>query len=395
MVGALRCLVIAVLGLAVAPGAAVGDATVNFDQTIGILTITDVTGVDDDITVAQTPTDHVVSRAGGGLTFVGDCTGGGMEAVQCPRATSIAVDLGAGSDRFSVLGATVPISVAGQAGDDNLAGGAAGDVLAGGDGNDVLNGFGGVDDYFGESGDDTIEARDGAAERIACGGGNDQAQNDFVDILAECERGIDGDGDGFSSAVDCNDGAANLFPGAREVFDNGVDEDCNGRDDTNLDRDGDGFAVPGDCDDGNAGIRPGALEIRGNAVDENCDRRTDPFARLAAVVSIRWALARTYTRLRTLVVRLAPRGAQIVLSCRGRSCPSRRARRRTVPRDLARVTLHSGFGRARLRPGTRLTLTIVAPGAIGRTYTYTVKRGELPESRTVCRAPSETKGQAC
>jgi hypothetical protein len=37
--------------------------------------------------------------------------------------------------------------------------------------------------------------------------------NDFVDILAECERGIDGDVDGFGSAVDgrgssCGAGAA-------------------------------------------------------------------------------------------------------------------------------------------------------------------------------------------
>ena len=78
--------------------------------------------------------------------------------------------------------------------------------------------------------------------------------------------------------------AANIFPGAPEVFDNGVDENCDGRDNPNLDRDRDGFPQPADCDDGNAKIHPGAREIRGNKVDENCDRRAAPFAQLDAVM---------------------------------------------------------------------------------------------------------------
>ena len=189
--------------------------------------------------------------------------------------------------------------------------------------------------------------------------------NDFVDIIAECERRIDGDGDNFSSAVDCNDGAANIFPGAPEVFDNGVDENCDGRDNPNLDRDADGFAQPADCDDGNSAIRPNALEIRGNPFDENCDRRADPFAQLTAVVSNQWAVARTFARLRTLVVHNAPKGARIVLTCKGRGCPFKKARRRTVTRELQRIVLHRGFRRARLRVGTKLRLTITAAGPSG------------------------------
>jgi hypothetical protein len=251
-----------------------------------------------------------------------------------------------------------------------------------------------VDDYFGEGGEDTIEARDGAAERLSCGAGNDEARNDFVDIIAECERGVDGDGDGFSSSVDCNDGASRIFPGAFETFENGVDEDCDGRDNVNLDRDGDGFPRPVDCDDGNGGIRPGAREVRGNAVDENCDNRAVPFARLATVVSNRWVVADGFTRLVALVVRNAPRGARIVLRCDGRGCPIGRPRRRTVRRDLTKVVLHSGFPRARLRPGARLRLSITAPETIGRIYTYTVERGALPDSRIVCRPPGK-QGRRC
>ena len=102
-----------------------------------------------------------------------------------------------------------------------------------------------------------------------------------------------------------------------------------------------------------------------------------------------------FTLLRSLVVRNAPAGARIVLRCEGAGCPFDRARRMTVRRALAKIVLHRGFGRARLRPGTRLRLSITARETIGRTYTYAVKRAALPESRIVCRAPGAKRGRAC
>jgi Putative metal-binding motif/RTX calcium-binding nonapeptide repeat (4 copies) len=390
----LRSLAVAVLGLALLPAAAAG-ATVDRDTQTGVITIVDDVATADDILVERTAALDIVSRAGGGLTNnSSECTTVG-ETVQCPKGTSVAVDLGAGNDRFRAAGIADPISVAGGTGNDDLATSGGNDVLAGGPGDDTLKGNSGVDDYFGETGDDVIEARDNRPERISCGAGADEAHNDFVDIIAECERGIDADHDGFSSAVDCNDSAANISPGAPEVFDNGVDENCDGRDNPNLDRDADGFARPADCDDGNAAIRPNALEVRGNAIDENCDRRAEPFGQLNAVVSNQWVVTRAYARLRSLVVHNAPKGARISFTCKGRRCPFKRARRRTVSRDLARVVLHRGFRRARLRPGTRLRLTITAPETIGRTYTYVVKRGVLPTRTIVCRAPGEARGRSC
>ena len=274
-------LALAVAALGLAPALAAADALVSLDESIGILTVT-ADGDPDRIQITQNNISHIVQRDNGGLTPGGDCTGGGG-AVVCPRAAMIAVDLAAGDDAFSSVAVTVPESIAGGDGDDVITGAGAGDVLAGGDGDDTLDGGAGVDDVFGEDDDDTINARDGNPERIACGGGTDNVQNDFTDILAECERGIDGDGDGFAlPGTDCNDANAAIRPGAAEIFGNGVDEDCNGRDDVNRDADGDGFAVPLDCDDANAAIRPGALEVRGNAVDENCDRSADPWVVVAA-----------------------------------------------------------------------------------------------------------------
>jgi hypothetical protein len=395
MAAMLRPAAAALLGLLLLPAAALG-ATVDRDTETGVITIVGEAANVDNITVTRTATLDIVSRAGGGLTNnSSECAGGGATAVECPRGTSLAVDLGDGNDRFRTSNLSAPVSVAGGEGTDDLATGGGPDVLAGGPGNDTLNGGAGVDDYFGELGDDTIQARDSTAERISCGAGSDTADNDFVDIIAECERGIDADNDGFSSAVDCNDAAANISPGDAEVFDNGIDENCDGRDNPNLDRDGDGFAQPVDCDDGNGAIRPNAAELRGNAVDENCDRRADAFAELGAVVTAQFASTRTRSRVQQLVVRLAPRGARIVFSCSGRSCPFRRARRRTSQGELRRIVLHRPFRGVRLRPGARLRVTITAPETIGREYTYVIQRGAPPTSRTVCRAPGERRGQSC
>jgi hypothetical protein len=96
---------------------------------------------------------------------------------------------------------------------------------------------------------------------------------------------------------DCNDGAANIKPGATEIC-NGMDDNCNGTIDEGVqntyyrDQDGDGYGVAsntilacskptgyalisGDCNDNNNAVSPGQVELACNGVDDNCNGQID------------------------------------------------------------------------------------------------------------------------
>ena len=85
---------------------------------------------------------------------------------------------------------------------------------------------------------------------------------------------VDADGDGFSpSDGDCNDGDADIYPGAEEVCD-GEDNDCDGTvPPAEEDADGDGAsACEGDCDDGNSWFNTLDLDGDGTSTcDGDCD----------------------------------------------------------------------------------------------------------------------------
>jgi Ca2+-binding RTX toxin-like protein len=366
-----RALLIACLAALLGPAAAHAGT---FSVAGSTLVFTGNPGDVDQIAGFDTGTSYRFTRFGGASIGPGaGCTiDPSGEIVDCQKAGVGLVVLGLGDqDDVAAIAASVKVPVR----------------FDGGEGNDGLFGGGGADTFLGGAGDDNIVSRDGQGEFVDCGAGNDTAISDDSDSRTSCE-GIEGDadGDGVRRPADCNDANAGIRPGANDIPDDRIDQDCSGADATNLDADGDGSPRPLDCDDGNAKIKPGAKEIVGNRTDENCDTEAVPFRGIGGLVRNRWAPFGGRTVNRLLTARDFPKGTRIVMTCSGTGCPFRKVSRKV--RNKRPVKLHGSFGSAGLGRGAKVELRLTRAGRIGRVLRYrmTATPG-VPSVEVLCRAP--------
>ena len=365
----LRALLIALAALALAPAHAFAVGTFHV---VGSAVVFDGDPGQDKVAGFETDTQVRFTRFGGAaLEQDAGCTvSNDKQSVVCDKTgvTAVILNLGGGDD-VAAMSATMKLPV----------------FFDGGPGDDGLFGGGGLDIFSGGPGNDNIVARDGRAESVDCGIGNDTAISDDGDTRTSCEQ-IEGDADldGVRRPADCNDANPAIRPGAAEIPDNGVDENCDGADATNLDRDRDGVPRPQDCDDDDAAIRPGAREVRGNEVDENCDTRTEPFPPLLGSISVRWSEAGSGTRNLRLVARKFLKGARIEVRCTGPGCPSGTLTR-TVRR--ANENLQSALGSRVLRRGARLDVRVTSASRIGRLLRFRFSKPGEPDVDFLCLPP--------
>jgi hypothetical protein len=365
-------LLLAALLALLAPGVAQAGF---FTSQNGVITYTADDDSTDQIAGFDIGTHIRFTRFGGASIGPGaGCTSSNdNESIDCTKngVTLVVLNLGNENDTASVAASvTLPV------------------VFNGGEGNDGLFGGGGIDSFIGGSGDDNLVSRDGRAEQVDCGAGTDTAISDDADTRTTCERvEDDADGDGVQVPADCDDTKPGIRPGATDVPDNGIDEDCSGVDAVAADRDLDGTPRPQDCNDGDAAIRPGLAETIGNDVDENCDGRIDPFPPIIGSVSNAWDRRGSGTVNIRLTARRFARNTAIVMRCDGRRCPFDVVRRRVARRGQT-INLHRPFGNRVLPRGTEVELRFTLRNRIGRVLRYTIGRpGDAPDVRFLCLPP--------
>jgi hypothetical protein len=226
-------------------------------------------------------------------------------------------------------------SVVGGNGDDELEGNAGANTLHGGDGGDVLTGNGGTDTLKGDAGADTLHARDGEADVLDCGPGQDTAIADAVDTTTSCE-------------------AVELPP-----------------------------ADP---------AQPGTPHPAAPAVVPQPPPPAGP-AKLDATVVNRWGLTRRATTVYELVVKGVPAGGRVEVRCDGKGCPF--ARRTAKPRR-GKVTLTKLFAGRKLARGTVLEVRVTAPGMVGKVVRYTMRaQRRLPRTAALCLGPGAARAATC
>lgn len=213
------------------------------------------------------------------------------------------------------------------------------------------------------------------------------ARNGPLSVHVEFIPDLDLDDDGVNAERDCDEGSAAIRPGAIEVWNNDIDENCDGY--RVYDDDNDGISAPplgDDCRDDDPAISPRAAEIPGNRVDEDCDTLTPDYPRMLTRVLIaetEYKRPEPHSWISTVSLSDVPAGARVEIRCFGAAC---KTSAKTYGVRETRRSLDLPV-RASLAVGERLAVRVTKPETIGVEAVFRIRSGRKPVTRTYCLDP--------
>jgi hypothetical protein len=114
-----------------------------------------------------------------------------------------------------------------------------------------------------------------------------------------------------------------------------------------------------------------------------------------AVLSFRFTIAKQTTRLVQLKVKKLPKGATVIVTCKGSSCPKKlKGKGQTLTSKGTTLSL-STLVNTGLKSGTTINVSISSPDAITTIKTLEVRKGKAPVVADTCRQPGSQKPVAC
>jgi len=118
---------------------------------------------------------------------------------------------------------------------------------------------------------------------------------------------------------------------------------------------------------------------------------------IGSTVTHDWLASRKFTRNRVLTVNDVPAGARVRVQCKTKRksqrkrCP--KTRTINVSTRRSKLNIRKPFRKKKLPVGTKVTVTITAPGRIGKRFTYTMRKLKTPKRTRQCIPPGGKPGK--